>query len=194
MTYTTREALIALLSTSDDFKAADAISEALPYAKGAMLFRFFQEIQEAVEGIEGKRSPVAPPNGFAGLEATRENCNKWFMPKRQKVKNVWDVFQHWTRRPAVPGGSGKRSAAFWGCSSEGWYSEQDQTPSRVPVPTTADPHHRNWRAFQWFSCLYQDYVAQEMDCLSDPSHFLDEIKQTLKQLQALAHELAVPCH
>lgn len=49
MANTTREALIALLSTSDDLKAANAISEALPYAKGAMLFRFFQKVQGGVE-------------------------------------------------------------------------------------------------------------------------------------------------
>ncbi|SDH89313.1 hypothetical protein SAMN05216272_1044 [Pseudomonas panipatensis] len=33
------------------------------------------------------------------------------------------------------------------------------------------------------SCPHKDHVAHDMDCLSDPSQFLDEIRQTLEQLQ-----------
>lgn len=53
-------------------------------------------------------------------------------------------------------------------------------------------HHRNWKAFQWFSCLHKDYVAQDMDCLSDPSQILDEIRQTLEQLQSDKEHQQVP--
>lgn len=188
MAHTTREALIALLSTADDLKAADAISEALPYAKGAMLFRFFQEVQEGVEGIEDKCSRIAQPKRFAGLEATRENCNKWFMPKGQKVRNVGMFFKI-GREDLLFRVEVASEALHFGVVpvKDGDLSKierPDEYLSRLPQ----NLHYQNWRAFQWFSCLHQDYVAQEMECLSDPSQFLDEIRQTLKQLQALAHE------
>jgi hypothetical protein len=194
MAYTNREALIALLSTSDDLKAADAISEALPYAKGAMLFRFFQDIQQAVEGIEGKCSRIAPPNGFAGLEATRENCNKWFMPKGQKAKNVGMFFEV-GREDVLFRVEVASEALHFGVVpvKDGILSKiecPDEYLSRLPQ----NLHYRNWRAFQWFSCLHQDYVAQEMERLSDPSQFLDEMRQTLKQLQTVTHELSMPCY
>lgn len=194
MAHTTREALIALLTTGDDLKAADAISEALPYAKGAMLFRFFQKVQEGVEGIEGKRSRVAPPKGFAGLEATLENCNKWFMPKGQKVKNVGMFFKI-GREDLLFRVEVAREALHFGVVpvKDGALSKierPDEYLSRLPQ----NLHHRNWKAFQWFSCLHQDYVAQEMDCLSDPSQLLDEIRQTLKQLQpGEEHQQVLEC-
>ncbi|WP_427144048.1 PD-(D/E)XK nuclease family protein [Pseudomonas nitroreducens] len=183
MAHTTREALIDLLSTEDDLKAADAISEALPYAKGAILFRFFQKVQEGVEGIADNSSRVAPPNGFAGLEATRENCNKWFLPKGQKVKNVGMFFKI-GREDLLFRVEVASEALHFGVVlvKDGALSKiehPDEYLSRLPQ----NLHHRNWRAFQWFSCLHQDYVAQEMGCLNDPSRFLDEIRRTLKQLQ-----------
>ncbi|MCQ4256499.1 PD-(D/E)XK nuclease family protein [Stutzerimonas stutzeri] len=182
MAQTTREALIALLSTGDDLKAADAISEALPYAKGAMLFRFFQKVQDGVEGIEDKRSRVAPPKGFAGLDATLENCNKWFMPKGQKVKNV-GMFFNIGREDLLFRVEVASEALHFGVVpvKDGALSKierPDEYLSRLPQ----NLHHRNWRAFQWFSCLHQNYVAQNMVCLRDLSQLLDDIRQTLKQL------------
>lgn len=181
MTHLTREALIALLSTSDDLKAADAISEALPYAKGAILFRFFQKVQE---GLNDKPSRTAPPEGFSGFEATRENCNRWFMPKPQKVKNV-GMFFDIGRKDLLFRIEVATEALHFGV-----------VPVKNGLLSTIERHedylqslpenlfHRNWRAFQWFSCLHKDYVPQNMECLSDPSLLLDEIRQTLRQLQS----------
>ena len=181
MAHSTREALIALLSTSNDFKAADAISEALPFAKGAMLFRFFQNIQA---GLNDKQTSwIAPPDGFAGFEATRENCNKWFMPKGQKLRNV-GMFFDIGRKDLLFRIEVATEALHFGVVP---VKDSDISPierhgdylQRLPE----NLHHRNWKAFQWFSCLHKDYVAQDMDCLSDPSQFLGEIWQTLVQLQ-----------
>lgn len=189
MAHTTREALIALLCTGDDFEAADAISEALPYAKGALLFRFFQKVQEGLEGSEGKYSRVDPPKGFSGLEATRENCNQWFMPKGQKVNNVGMFFQIGRKDLRLRVEVASEALHFGVVPLEGGATSRieraDEYLSRLPQ----NLHHRNWRAFQWFSCLHHDRVAQKMDCLRDPGQFLDEIRQTVKQLQAPAHEL-----
>lgn len=186
MAYTTREALIALLSTSDDLKAADAISEALPYAKGAMLFRFFQDVQEVVEGIEDN-SRVASPNGFVGLEATRGNCNKWFMPKGQKVKNVGMFFKIGRQDLLFRVEVASEALHFGVVPVRDGILSKIECPDEYLSQLPQNLHHRNWKAFQWFSCLYQDNVSQEMDRLSDPSRFLDEMRQTLKQLQALTH-------
>jgi hypothetical protein len=192
MDHSTREALIALLSTSNDFKAADAIAEALPFAKGAMLFRFFQNIQAGLN--DKKISRVTPPDGFAGFEATLENCNKWFMQKGQKLRNV-GMFFDIGRKDLLFRIEVATEALHFGVVP---MKDGDISPierhgdylQRLPESL----HHRNWKAFQWFSCLHKDYVAQDMDSLSDPSQFLGEVWQTLVQLQpSREHDHVLEC-
>lgn len=181
MTHTTRNALIELLTTGDNLQAAEAIAQALPHAKGKVLFGFFEAVRRA---LSARYAPVPSPIDFAGHESSEANCRKWFMPKALRLKNVGQFFDigvegvllrvevatdalHYG---VVPVSNGK-------LASDG----------RLFEPILQLPIHlirRNWNAFNWYSCLYQDNVASKMDCLSDPGGLVTQVLRTVELIKS----------
>ena len=89
MTHTTRNALVDLLTAGDNLQAAEAIAQALPHAKGVVLFGFFRTVQQALS----ENHAIAPsPIGFTGHDSSESNCSKWFMPKPLRLKHVGQFF------------------------------------------------------------------------------------------------------
>jgi hypothetical protein len=179
MTHTTRTALIDLLSVGENLKAADAIAEALPYAKGAVLFNFFQTIQNALSKIHKR---ALPPSGFPGVEVSEESCNKWFMTRNLRVKHVGLFFDI-----GVEGMLFRIEVATEALHYGVVPVRNDQLVS-IKVLSEYVPQlpqnlsYRGWKAFQWHSCLYQDNVASNMEYLLDPSQVLSDILLTIEQL------------
>ncbi|MBH8610257.1 PD-(D/E)XK nuclease family protein [Pseudomonas mohnii] len=180
MTQKARNTLIELLCSDDQsFKSADAIAEALPYAKGAVLFRFFQAIQSEIASVH----PRAPsPTGFPGLEFNEENCSKWFMAGRLKVKHVGLFFNVGVENMLfrVEVASDALHYGFVPVTSGGLGSIEQQAESMQELPHIFPRH---WKAFQWHSHLYRDNVANNMQCLLDPSHIVPQILQTIQNAQ-----------
>ena len=89
MTHTTRNALIELLIAGDNLQAADAIAQALPYAKGTVLFNFFNAVRH---GLSAQCTPASAPPGFSGHDCSEKHCRKWFFPKASRLKHVGEFF------------------------------------------------------------------------------------------------------
>ena len=181
MTQTTRNAVIDLLTTSDNLAVAEAIAQALPHAKGVILFGFFQAVQRALSEFY---APVSSPSGFSGHDSSEANCRHWFMPTQLRLKNVGQFFDigvegmllrievatdalHYGVVPVV---DGKMASA-----------------DKLSTPTPQLPPHllrRDWKAFNWYSYLYRDNVSSKMDCLSDPVALVTEVLRTINLIKS----------
>ena len=181
MTHTTRNALIELLIAGDNLQAAEAIAQALPHAKGTVLFGLFGAVRHA---LSERCTPVSSPIDFSGHESSEANCRKWFLPKALRLKHVGQFFDigvegmllrievatdalHYG---VVPVSSGKLA------SDGGLLAQTPQLPLYLMW--------RNWNAFKWYSCLYQDNVASKMDCLSDPGALVTEVLRTVELIKS----------
>jgi hypothetical protein len=181
MAHTTRNALIDLLTAGDNLQAAEAIAQALPHAKGKVLFGYFEAVRRA---LSERYAPMPSPIDFAGHESIEANCCKWFMPKALRLKNVGmffdigvegvllriEVATDALHYGVVPVSNGK-------LASDG----------RLLAPIPQLPLHlmqRNWNAFNWYSCLYQDNVASKMDCLSDPGGLVTQVLRTVELIKS----------
>lgn len=181
MTHTTRNALIELLIADDNLQAAEAIAQALPHAKGTVLFGFFDAVRHA---LSERCTPVSSPIDFTGHDSSEANCRKWFLPKALRLKHVGQFFDigvegmllrievatdalHYG---VVPVSSGKLA------SDGGLLAQTPQLPLYLMW--------RNWNAFKWYSCLYQDNVASKIDCLSDPMALVTEVLRTVELIKS----------
>jgi hypothetical protein len=181
MTHTTRNALIELLIADDNLQAAEAIAQALPHAKGTVLFGFFDAVRHA---LSERCTPVSSPIDFTGHDSSEANCRKWFLPKALRLKHVGQFFDigvegmllrievatdalHYG---VVPVSSGKLA------SDRGLLAQTPQLPLYLMW--------RNWNAFKWYSCLYQDNVASKIDCLSDPMALVTEVLRTVELIKS----------
>ena len=43
---------------------------------------------------------------------------------------------------------------------------------------------RNWNAFKWYSCLFQDNVASGMECLSDTGPLVMEVLRVVDLIRS----------
>jgi len=180
MTHTTRNALIDLLTAGDNLQAAEAIAQALPHAKGVVLFGFFQAVQRA---LSESHAPAPSPIGFTGHESSEANCSKWFMPKPLRLKNVGQFFDIGVEgillRIEVA-----TDALHYGVVQivEGKLASGEML--RAPIPQLP-PHltYRNWKAFNWYSYLYRDNVSSKMDCLSDPGALVKQVLHTIELIK-----------
>lgn len=172
MTHTTRHALIELLIAGDNLQAAEAIAQALPHAKGTVLFGFFNAVRH---GLSAQCKPVSAPPGFLGHDCSEENCRKWFFPKASRLKHVGQFFDigvdGMLLRIEVASEAlhyGVVQITGGKMASEGELSEQT-----LSLPSSL--MWRNWNAFKWYSCLYQDNVASGMEGLSDAGRLVMEV-------------------
>ncbi|WP_454837809.1 PDDEXK-like family protein [Pseudomonas mohnii] len=177
MTNTLQNELTRLLSLGENFKHADAITKALPRAKGAVLFSFFQEIQNTLAST-CKR--VGASSEFPGIDATEENCNKWFMTGREKVHHVGLLFDIGLTgilfRVEVAS-----EALHYGVVSDGRSGSIEMLKEEYPqLPQSLS--YRGWKSFQWYSYLHQDNVASNMECLLRPDQLIRDVLQTIRQL------------
>ncbi|MDD0984039.1 PD-(D/E)XK nuclease family protein [Pseudomonas shahriarae] len=181
MTHTTRNALIDLLTAGDNLQAAEAIAQALPHAKGVVLFGFFQAVQRA---LSESHAPAPSPIGFTGHDSSEVNCSKWFMPKPLRLKNVGQFFdigvEGMLLRIEVA-----TDALHYGVVAviEGKLASDEML--RAPIPQL--PLHlmrRDWKAFNWYSCLYRDNVSSKMDCLSDPGALVTQVLRTIELIKS----------
>ncbi|MEX5687881.1 PDDEXK-like family protein [Pseudomonas silesiensis] len=180
MTQKARNTLMELLCSDDDsFKSADAIAEALPYAKGSVLYRFFQAIQS---GIASSHPRTSSPPGFPGLEFNGENCSKWFMSGRLKVRHVGLFFSIGVENMLfrVEVASEALHYGFVPVTNNGLGVIEQQAGSMQEL---LHIFPRHWKAFKWHSHLYQDNVASNMQCLLDPSDIIPQILQTIQCVQ-----------
>lgn len=177
MTNTLQSDLTRLLSLGENFKHADAIAKALPRAKGAVLFSFFQEIQSALASTCPR---VEAPSEFPGIDATEESCNKWFMVGREKVHHVGLLFDIGLAgmlfRVEVAS-----EALHYGVVSDG-RSDSIQILTKEHPQFPQKLSYRGWKSFQWYSCLHQDNVASNMECLLQPDQLISDVLQTVRQL------------
>ncbi|MDZ5109720.1 PD-(D/E)XK nuclease family protein [Pseudomonas putida] len=177
MTNALQSELTKLLSLGENFKHADAIAKALPRAKGAVLFSFFQEIQS---GLASTCNRVGAPSEFPGMDATEESCNKWFMSGREKVHHVGLLFDIGLRgmlfRVEVAS-----EALHYGVVSDGRSGSIEMLKKEYPqFPQGLS--YRGWKSFQWYSYLHQDNVASNMECLLQPDQLISDVLQTIRQL------------
>lgn len=184
MTKNTKRALMELLSSGDNFSTADEISKALPFAKGAVLYQFFQAIVLSLSPIYFRSNP---PDGFPGLECTEENCNRWFKATGTKAKNVGLFFD-----VGVPGALFRievaTEALHYGLvpvmdGRLGSIEKLRESGLSIPGHLSV----RDWKAFKWLSCLYRDNVASNMTYLMAPDDLILEVLQTIKDLVSAAH-------
>ncbi len=177
MTNTLQNELTRLLSLGENFKHADAIAKALPRAKGAVLFSFFQKVQSTLANTCNR---VRAPSGFPGIEATEQSCNKWFMTGREKVHHVGLHFDIGLKgmlfRVEVAS-----EALHYGVVSDGQSGSIEMLVREYPqLPQNLS--YRGWKSFQWYSCLHQDNVASNMECLLQSDQLISDILQTIRQL------------
>lgn len=179
MTQNTKRALFDLLAAGDNFCTADEITKALPFAKGAALYQFFQAIDQTLSQSYVR---ALPPAGFPGLEFSEEYCSRWFMAKGLKAKNVgmfYDV--------GAPGALFRievaTDALHYGLVPviDGRLGSIEALRERgLPIPGHFIA--RDWNAFKWLSCLHKDNVAGNMKYLLDPDKLLSEVFQSIKDL------------
>ena len=170
MTHTTRNALVDLLVAGDNLQAAEAIAQALPHAKGKVLFGFFEALRHALP------DPVPSPLNFAGHESTEAHCVKWFMPKASRLKNVGQFFDIGVEGVLLRIEVATDALHYGVVPLDGGAAPMPQLPLHLM--------RRNWNAFNWYSCLYQDNVASRMDCLSDPRALLTEVLRTVELIKS----------
>jgi len=181
MTHTTRNALIDLLTAGDNLQAAEAIAQALPHAKGVVLFSFFQAVQRA---LSESYAPAPSPIDFTGHDSSETNCSKWFMPKSLRLKNVGQFFdigvEGMLLRIEVA-----TDALHYGVVPVNNGKLASDEMRMAPIPQL--PLHlirRDWNAFNWSSCLYQDNVSSKMDCLSDPGALVTQVLRTIELIKS----------
>lgn len=181
MTHTTRHALIELLIAGDNLQAAEAIAQALPHAKGTVLFGFFNAV---LHGLSAQCTPVSAPPGFSGHDCSEENCRKWFYPKASRLKHVGQFFDigvdGMLLRIEVASEAlhyGMVRITGGKMASEGELSEQT-----LSLPSSL--MWRNWNAFKWYSCLYQDNVASGMEGLSDAGPLVMEVLRVVEFIRS----------
>lgn len=181
MTHTTRNALIELLIADDNLQVAEAIAQALPHAKGTALFGFFNAMRHALSEFY---RPVSAPLNFSGHECSEDKCRKWFFPKASRLKHVGQFYdigiEGMLLRIEVA-----TDALHYGVvpvSGEKLVSDCVLHTQYLQIPSYLT--WRNWNAFKWYSCLYQDNVASTMDCLSDPGLLVTEVLRTVDLIKA----------
>lgn len=179
MTQNTKRELIQLISAGNDFKSADAIAEALPFAKGAALQCFFDSVDRSLSQVYTR---AQPPAGFPGLEFNEEICCAWFRVKGLRPKNVGmfhdigvegallriEVATDALHYGLVPVSNGKL-----GCV---------ERLREFGHPIPGHLLYRDWRAFKWLSSVYEENVGRNMDRLLPTNQLLDQVFETIKQL------------
>lgn len=177
MTNTLQSELTRLLALGENFKYADAIANALPRAKGAVLLSFFQEIQNALASI---CSCIEAPSEFPGIDATEESCNKWFATGREKAHHVGLLFDIGLTgmlfRVEVAS-----EALHYGVVSDG-RSGSIETLTKAHPQFPQRLSYRRWKSFQWYSYLHRDNVSSNMECLMQPDELISDVLQTIQQL------------
>jgi hypothetical protein len=182
MTHTSRAAMVDLLTTCDHFKAADEIVKALPYAKGAELYRFFETVERELLGTCARASA---PIGFSGHDYNVENCAQWFMARRTKSDENVGLFFNIGIEGTLFRVQVATHALHYGIVSlkDGKAGSIDNIKESLPaLPPNLLP--REWNAFHWQSCMHQDRVATNMDCLLMPDQVIEDIKQTIAQIKS----------
>jgi hypothetical protein len=179
MTQNTKRALIQLISAGNDFESADAIAEALPFAKGATLQRFFDSVDRSLSQTYTR---AHPPAGFPGLEFNEEICCAWFRFKGLRPKNV-GMFHDIGVEGALLRIEVATDALHYGLVpvSNGKLGCIEQLREFAhPIPEHLI--YRDWRAFKWVSSVYEENVGRNMDRLLATDQLLEQVFETIKQL------------
>jgi hypothetical protein len=179
MTQTTKHALIELISAGNDFTSADAIIEALPFAKGAVLQRFFESVNRS---LSQTYSRAQPPDGFPGLEFNEKICCAWFRIKGPRPKHV-GMFHDIGVEGALLRIEVATDALHYGlvpvCDGKLGRVEQLRE-SAHPIPEHLV--YRDWRPFKWLPCIHKDSIASNMTYILSPDALIGEVLQTIKDL------------
>ncbi|MGF6282188.1 hypothetical protein ABH908_000327 [Pseudomonas frederiksbergensis] len=181
MTHLSRAAMVDLLNTGDNLKAADAIVAALPFAKGAELLRFFDAVEN---GLSRLYTRAAAPNNFPGHDYTESTCSKWFMVGKDKIEHV-GLFLNIGIDGVLFRIEVATEALHYGVVSvrDGKTGSIDNIKESVRhLPQNLLP--RQWRSFKWQSCMFQDGVATNMECLQRPDQVVTEVLQTIEQIKS----------
>jgi hypothetical protein len=182
MTQTTRNTVIDLLTSADNVMVAEAIAEALPHAKGVLLFRFFEAVKLALSEFQ---APATSPTGFGGHDCSESNCKLWFKPAHLRLKHVGQFFdigvEGFLLRIEVAS-----EALHYGVVPV--FDGKLASDGMLKAPTPKLPLNlirRDWKALTWYSCLYRENVSTKMDCLSDPGALVAEVRRTIKLIKAV---------
>lgn len=181
MTHISQAAMVDLLTTGDNLTAADAIVAALPFAKGAELYSFFETVEGA---LLGPYTRAIAPGNFPGHDFTESSCSKWFMAKG-RVEHV-GLFLNIGIDCVLFRIEVATDALHYGVVSviDGKLGSIDNIKESFPnLPQNLLP--RQWRSFKWHSCMFQDSVATNMECLQNPDQVVAEILQTIEQIKSL---------
>ncbi|MGE8067075.1 PD-(D/E)XK nuclease family protein [Pseudomonas sp. NPDC089569] len=180
MTHISRAAMVDLLNTGENLKAADAIVAALPFAKGAELYRFFGDVERAL--LRSFRRAAAPTN-FPGYDFDESTCSKWFMPKEDRVEHV-GLFLDIGIDGVLFRIEVATDALHYGVISvrDGKMGSIDGIRESVrDLP--GNLLSRQWRSFKWLSCMFLDNVATNMEWLLKPEEVVAEILHTIEQIK-----------
>ncbi len=154
---------------------------ALPFAKGAELYRFFVAVERALLVTHTR---AEAPRNFPGHDFNEANCSKWFMVGKDRVEHV-GLFLNIGIDGVLFRIEVATDALHYGVVSvrDGKVgSIENIKESVLNLPPMLLP--RQWRSFKWQSCMFQDSVATNMECLLKPDQVVTEIRRAIQEIKS----------
>jgi hypothetical protein len=173
--------LVELLIAGNNLEYAQKISNAILPAKGEVLFRFFQNLEQSI----CKSNSVKVIKGsFKELEYNLDNCINWFKEGQRKSHSVGVFFDigipNILFRVEVA-----TAALHYGIvpvreNDEGKYEFSEL---QIEIPQYFDFEYRNWKRLKWFSKIYIDSVSSDLSSIKDTNKFMEVVLEAIKELK-----------
>lgn len=171
--------VVDLLVVGNNLNSAQEISNAILPAKGKILFRFFQNLEESM----CKSNSVKAVNGsFKELEYDLNKCINWFKEGQRKTHSVGVFFDigipNILFRVEVAS-----TALHYGIVSvrEIGDGKYEFSEPQIEIPEYFE--YRNWKRLKWFSKIYIDSVLNDLSSIKDSNEFMEVVLTIIKELK-----------